>query len=512
MEQAWPDSLLQNSRTVWAIAALMIVLFLATNLPWNLDDYDQAKQAFTSFEMIKEGHWLYQRTPHERIATKPPLVGWFSAGVFELTRSWDIAWRLPSLLAVGALSILLFRAANSAYGRMAGVIALSAFSFNLLTPRLATLVRTDMPLALVIFLIGLLIWQKIRKNEIWSFRERLWTFGLLTTGMLIKGPIVYAFLLPGMAVFQWWRRKTEAASAWPGWWPWITSLGVFLLWVIGGIQSVPGFYDQVVVREFMGRFGTTLHQPKGFYFYLPHLLHKFAPWSILLILLAVTAVLSIRRNSTNSASQVDPVSRRRVWGRYLEILTKISPDVFWLICWSVGGLIVMSVIPSKRVDRIFPVVAPLCLLLGAQIGKPALRGELRPWSYRWSAAALFLSVLFTACYTGSKVLSGYREHRDALVKFGRAVCDTAAQHHWRYEAISGGDEGMLLYLQKTHFIKPAGAIADWDRTTLDALVVPSDQAVGFLGNLRNASLSSVQSTEKKGNPGKSYVLLMRDPR
>ena len=182
MEQAWPDSLLQNSRTIWVIAALMIVLFLATNLPWNLDDYDQAKQAFTSFEMIKEGHWLYQRTPHERIATKPPLVGWFSAGVFELTRSWEIAWRLPSLLAAGALSILLFRAANSAYGPIAGVIALSAFSFNLLTPRLATLVRTDMPLALVVFLIGLSIWQKIRKNETWSFRERLWTFGLLTIG------------------------------------------------------------------------------------------------------------------------------------------------------------------------------------------------------------------------------------------------------------------------------------------------------------------------------------------
>src|SRR5438552_7369921 len=299
MEQAWPDSLLQNSRTLWIIAALTMVLFLATNLPWNLDDYDQAKQAFTSFEMIKEGHWLYQRTPHERIATKPPLVGWFSAGLFELTRSWDIAWRLPSLLAAGGLSILLFRAANSAYGPIAGVIALSAFSFNLLTPRLATLVRTDMPLALVIFLIGLLIWQKIRNNEVWSFRERLWTFGLLTAGMLIKGPIVYAFLLPGIAVFQWWRRKTEAASAWPSWWPWIASLGVFLLWVVGGIQFVPGFYDQVVVREFLGRFGETMHRPQPVYFYLPHLFHKFAPWSVLIIALAVLDARSTRTNPTN---------------------------------------------------------------------------------------------------------------------------------------------------------------------------------------------------------------------
>src|SRR5882724_8077130 len=348
MEQAWPDSLLQNSRTLWIIAALMIVLFLATNLPWNLDDYDQAKQAFTSFEMIKEGHWLYQRTPHERIATKPPLVGWVSAGLFELTRSWDIAWRLPSLLAAGALSILLFRAANSAYGPIAGVIALSGFSFNLLAPRLASLVRTDMPLALIIFLVGLLIWQKIRTNEIWSFRERLWSFGLLTAGMLIKGPIVYAFLLPGIALFQWRRGKPGAASAWPGWWPWIASFGVFLLWVIGGIQFVPGFYDQVVVREFIGRFGETMHRPQPVYFYLPHLFHKFAPWSVLIIALAL---LYLRSNRVGIRAA----------------FKQISPDTFWLLCWSLGGLIVMSLIPSKRVDRIFPIIPPLCLLLAAQV-------------------------------------------------------------------------------------------------------------------------------------------------
>src|SRR5437773_11642463 len=125
MQQAWPDSLLQNSRTVWVIAALTIVLFLATNLPWNLDDYDQAKQAFTSFEMIKEGHWLYQQTPHERVATKPPLVGWISAGLFAMTRSWELAWRLPSFLAAIALAILLFRCASYAYGSIAGLVALS---------------------------------------------------------------------------------------------------------------------------------------------------------------------------------------------------------------------------------------------------------------------------------------------------------------------------------------------------------------------------------------------------
>jgi 4-amino-4-deoxy-L-arabinose transferase-like glycosyltransferase len=482
------EHFLKSKYVLWIVGILTIIFLLITNLPWNLDDYDQAKQAFTSFEMVKEGHWLYQRTPHERLATKPPLIGWISAGFFTVTRSWNVAWRLPSLLAAGALSFLLFRSARSAYGIIAGMIALSAFGFNLLSPRLATLVRTDMPLALVIFLIGLLIWQKIRENAPWRPGDRLQIFGLLTAGMLIKGPIVYAFLLPGIVLFQWWRRRSGAASAWSGWWPWVASLGVFLIWVIGGIQFVPRFYDQVVMREFLGRFGTTMHHPKEFYFYLPHLLHKFAPWSILIIVLAWLYLRSDK-------SQIRTVFNR------------ISPETFWLICWSLGGVVVMSLIPSKRVDRIFPVIPPLCLLLGAQIGIAPLSHQLRQWFYRWSMAALCLSILFTGCYTAFKIVSGYRDHRDALVKFGRAVCEAAANHHWRYEAISGSDEGMLLYLQKLHFIEPGRAVAAWNGGTLDALVVPAEAAVSYLGSLRNASLSPLQSTEKRDERGKGYLLL-----
>src|SRR5213079_43953 len=115
MELSWLENLLQNKRTAWIVGALAILLFLVTNLPWQLDDYDQAKQAFTSFEMVKEGHWLYQHTPHEHVATKPPLVGWISAAIFAVTRSWEVAWRLPSFLAALLFAVVLFRFAKEAY-------------------------------------------------------------------------------------------------------------------------------------------------------------------------------------------------------------------------------------------------------------------------------------------------------------------------------------------------------------------------------------------------------------
>ncbi len=137
------------------MAAPAALLFALTNLPWTLDEYEQAKQAYVSFEMVQEGHWFYQHTPNERIASKPPLAGWIAASVFGVTRSWEAAWRLPSFAAALGLGFILFRAARRAFGPAAALLAMGAFAFNLLTPRLATLVRTDMLLALVIFLLGL---------------------------------------------------------------------------------------------------------------------------------------------------------------------------------------------------------------------------------------------------------------------------------------------------------------------------------------------------------------------
>jgi 4-amino-4-deoxy-L-arabinose transferase-like glycosyltransferase len=515
MQLSWLENSLHNKRTVWITAAITIFLFLIANLPWQLDDYDQAKQAFTSFQMIKEGRWFYQQTPHEHVATKPPLIGWISAGLFAVTHSWEAGWRLPSFLAAVAMTIFLFRAATSAYGTIAGLIAFSAFGLNLLSPRLATLVRTDMPLALVIFLIGLFIWKKIRQGTEWRLRDRIYLFGLLTVAMLIKGPIVYAFLLPGIGVFGWRRRRHACHSSevvagiadpakdgksreldaphtarrlqgsWSGWWPWLASLAFFLLWVIGGVVFQPRFFNQVVVREFAARFAETIHRPQPLYFYLLHLLHKFAPWSVALIALGIVDL------------------RSRNW-RLASAFRAMSPETFWLFCWSLGGLIAMSLIPSKRVDRIFPVVPPLCLLLAAQ-----LPGRVATPRRPYLAIALIFAIVFTGGYTILKVVAGYRDHRDALVVFGRKVRHEAETNHWRYEVVSAKDEGLLLYLRKAHFIEPNQAVDEWNHGDVDALIASTEKVPGLLRELRDAALSQLKTSEPGAEQGKGYALITR---
>lgn len=480
-----------NSRfTLWSLMALAILLFAVANLPWHLDDYDQAKQAFTSFEMVKQGHWFYQHAPNGWVATKPPLVGWFSTALFAATRSWDLAWRLPSFLASVALLFLIARAA-SVYGFAEAFMAACAFSLNLFTPRLATLVRTDVPLALVLFVIGWMIWEKIRKREAWTRRDRFWMFVLLSVAMMIKGPIIYAFLLPPMVAFKWRARtKVEKMTAWFGWWPWVASFEFFLAWVIGGTLFVSDFFENVVMREFAWRFSGAVHQSQPIYFYLPHFVHRFAPWSVLLIFLAV---LAVRENKW----------RIRGW------LRELSPETFWLLAWAFGGLLVMSLIPSKRIDRIFPIVPPLCLLLAVLVNELRANEKLRRLTEVGCATAIVFACVLTTGYVGQRIVVGYRQQSDALVAFGKTVRQEAAAHGWTYKIVDSDDEGMLLYLRLTEFVEPNQAVDDWKDSRVDGLVVSTDDLDELLPRLPGAVPSEIGMSKPAGRNPRRYVFLVR---
>jgi hypothetical protein len=225
--------------------------------------------------------------------------------------------------------------------------------------------------------------------------------------------------------------------------------------------------------------------------------------------------------------------RSRGW-RLRSVFREISPETFWLVCWSIGGLIVMSLIPSKRVDRIFPVIPPLCLLLAAQIAprNSCSNGPVGRFSkssdsdetahravaaitaparvYRWSAIALAFAILFTGGYTGWKVIIGYRDHRDALAVFGRNIRHEAEAHHWRYEVVSAKDEGMLLYLRKTHFVDLADAVTEWNAGNLDALVASKEKAAVLMSELKgNARAQSQPNEREQHQQGRGYVLISR---
>ena len=110
------------------------------------------------------------------------------------------------------------------------------------------------------------------------------------------------------------------------------------------------------------------------------------------------------------------------------------------------------------------------------------------------------------------MLLDYRDNANHLEVFSRAVNEQAVAHHWRYEIISGeagGSEGMLLYLQKPHFIKPDEAVQEWNGGALDALVVPKDKISELMPELQNAAISPFRSGDRKADPQVGYVLVTR---
>lgn len=169
----------------------------------------------------------------------------------------------------------------------------------------------------------------------------------------------------------------------------------------------------------------------------------------------------------------------------------------------------MSLIPSKRVDRIFPVVPPLCLLLAAQLTGSLRDERLRLRVLQWSAIALIFAALFSAGNSALRIASGYRDHRHALSIFGKTMRKQAEENHWRIEAIGESDEGLPLYLGRPRFLRPERAIAEWNAGKLDALAAPVNEVPALLSVLRDVKPPSLQSGERRNLRRPNYVLLTR---
>ncbi len=465
-----------------------MVLCTLRQLPWNLERYDQAKQAFVSYQMIGGGDWWYQQTPDGDTATKPPLAGWISAALYPLTGGhWFAAWIVPSFASALVLLWLLDRGACR-LGRESEhhvwtlrTVALAAFGLNLMTPHLATLVRTDMPLALLLFIPGYLIWRKQQERQLWTGGERVVFALAVLASMMTKGPLIGIFVVPGMAAC-WWlqRRQGEHFHGWAGWWPWLLPLAGFLAWTGAGILWHPGFYAEVVVKEFAGRV-TGVHHSQPAYYYLWQLLIRILPWSVLL------AVMALARRGRELARQ--------------------RPEVLWLACWTLGALFVMSLIPSKRTDRIFPVVPPACLWLVSLLAHWKSERFFRWPMRRLLVGCVITAAFFSSIYAGAKVHEARHEDHGGLVRFAKRARVYADQRGWALAVAGSRDEGLPMYAGVEQFLSRRKIIGLWRDGAISGVVIAQDRLGKYCKDLPGSRVlfKSPQSVES----GKSYVFVGR---
>ncbi len=429
----------------WAalLLGVMVLVFMRCQ-PWDcLIGYDQAKQAFVSLEMVQDGHWWYQHLPTGKPATKPPLVGWCSAAIYPLVGGWwETAWRAPSLLAFLAILVILGKTARLVGREWGAFLAVSLFAVNMLTIRLATLVRTDMFLALIIFVGGLMIWRQIREAAPWTPLRR-WCFGLVVlAGCFTKGPVMIVYLLIPLLCWRilCWRRG-ELSTAWPGWTPWLMPISLFLLWLGIGCALDPQFFKMVVVKEFGTNFAaisvtdagdiTMGRRRFGMMFTYPlQLIHRLFPWSLAVLLWVIFDRPGRRRLMADAGSR-------------------------WLVVWIGVALVLMSLVPNKRVDRIFPIVAPFALLAAQMVAVNSLTGA-RRWNPRTVIGTLTIcSFLIWGGYTVYWQLDHRNQEKNeelARYSFCQEALGFARTNHMKVAVlgpVSDLNQSLLTYLRCT---------------------------------------------------------------
>jgi hypothetical protein len=191
----------------------------------------------------------------------------------------------------------------------------------------------------------------------------------------------------------------------------------------------------------------------------------------------------------------------------VRLACKEDPALLWLFCWSLGGLIFMECIPSKRFDRILPVVPPMCLLLAASaryLPRFKVRGE--PIG-RLAILVPLVAVPLAAGYTGWKVIKGFGNDARALVTFGERAQLAMEGHLDRLAVVNGKDEGMLMYVHAQRFTRLDEALTMWRFKRIDWLVLGDDDFTKHRSALE--PLEVVVSTPPLPEKYNSYHLVRR---
>jgi 4-amino-4-deoxy-L-arabinose transferase-like glycosyltransferase len=107
---------------VWFGVFALLVLGLGIGLrdPWPSDE---PRFALVARWMVEHGQWLFPHRGHELYPDKPPVFMWMQALAYGMTRSWRIAFLLPSLAAALTALGLIYDLARRLWGHRAALLA-----------------------------------------------------------------------------------------------------------------------------------------------------------------------------------------------------------------------------------------------------------------------------------------------------------------------------------------------------------------------------------------------------
>jgi len=337
-----------RERLLYALLALLIAAAVAFQLGSRaLYEPDEGRNAEVMREMSVSGDYFVPRLNSLLFLDKPFL--YYAAGGLAMKAfgPHEVAARLPGVFCTFLLGALVGWLARRWWGARAGVFAGLATAAAPLPILYSQIVIFDAMLALWICAAVVAFGLAVEHDPaaagpspvFWSTLA----WAAMGLGVLTKGPV--ALLVPLAGVLPWalWRRRARRMVA--GGAPLILAV-LIAPWVWAVSRADPDFLHYALVTETWSRLSSNeLKRDAPFWFYLPVALLGALPWSLV------------------------PIAG---WRRVAAAWRGRQSEIRFLLLWFAVPYLLFSVMHSKRVHYILPLVPALILLsIWLWLGTPA---------------------------------------------------------------------------------------------------------------------------------------------
>lgn len=320
---------------------LIIVFFLLVYiLPLGVRPMvipDELRYAEISREMVDTGDWIVPHLNGLRYFEKPVLGHWLHALSIKLMGANAFAIRLPSALAVGLSSLMLFLLVRRfTSDTIASIMAASVFLTCLEVYGVGTFCVLDSIFSMLITTAMVVFFFAFMENR--PPKRRFYLIGSgIACGLAFMTKGFLAFVIPAIVIVPfaiWQHRFKELLRMF--WVPVITAVLTALPWGIMIHLKEPNFWHYFFWVEHINRFIS----PNGgqhsspFWFFIPVILGGMLPWTTQII----GVIYRLRKYLSN------------------------DPLLCFSICWFLFPFLFFSICRGKLATYILPCFPPLIVL------------------------------------------------------------------------------------------------------------------------------------------------------
>lgn len=369
---------LPSRRVLWALGALLAVLWLGVLGLRDLVPTDEGRYAEIPREMVASGNWVTPRLDGFKYFEKPPLQYWATAASYE---AFGIGqWQARLWTGLSGLFGIAFTAFAGCllWGRRTGLYAGAVLASCVYWLAMGHINTLDMGLSACLggSLLSFLLAQRDGASR---SAERAWMlvcWGFMGLSVLSKGLVGLAF--PGMTLvlYTLWSREWglwRRLHILPGL---ALLLAVALPWHVLVQLRNPEFFHFYFIYQQFDRFATPdLSRPGPWYYFVPIVVLGIMPWlGALFPALARSGSRGLRPPADESAGSL---RTRRV-----------------LLVWASFVFVFFSASHSKLPSYVLPMFPALALLLGEYLARA--RERALGWQFAlWALLSVAAGIGFT---------------------------------------------------------------------------------------------------------------------